>query len=284
MNYRHIYHAGNFADVFKHIIITRIIEYLKRKPQAFRVIDTHAGPGLYDLSSKEAQKTGEWQNGIARFWNASLPQENAPLIAPWLDAVHSLNSNGMLERYPGSPLLIRSLLRKQDRLTAIELHETDYKALHYLFEGDYQVRVLHLDGWLALGAHVPPKEKRGLILVDPPFEQPGEFERLVDGVKKAVRRFAGGVYMLWYPVKDYDAIRQFTKLLHASGIRKILQLELRIRKNSASPRLDGSGIIIINPPYVLEQEIENLAPLLISRLGEDKQAQFIKKWIRNEQT
>jgi len=283
MNYRHIYHAGNFADVFKHIVISRIIEYLKHKPQAFRVIDTHAGTGLYNLASREAEKTGEWKSGIARFSDNLRLRKNAPDLIPWLDAVHAANPGGQLLYYPGSPLLIRNLLRKQDRLTAIELHETDYKALGYLFAGDHQVRVLHLNGWLSLGAHVPPKEKRGLILVDPPFEEAGEFERLADGLKKAVRHFPGGVYMLWYPVKDYKAIEQFTKLLHESGIPKILQLELRIRKESLSPRLDGSGIIVINPPYILEQEIQNIAPLLIKRLGEDKQAKIISKWIRGEQ-
>lgn len=282
MNYRHIYHAGNFADVFKHILVARIIEYLKRKSQAFRVIDTHAGTGLYNLRAPEAEKTAEWQKGVGRFSDDVFLRQNAPAMAPWLDAIRAVNPDDKLRHYPGSPMLIRHLMRKQDRLTATELHETDYKTLHQLFAGDYQVRVLHLNGWLALGGHLPPKEKRGLVLVDPPFEQSGEFERLVDGLKKAVRRFAGGVYALWYPVKDDKAVKHFTHLLYASGIPRILQTELRIRGESAVARLDGSGMIIINPPYVLEQEIDKLAPLLVERLGEDKHARMTKIWIRGE--
>src|SRR5690606_20469670 len=176
MNYRHAYHAGNFADVVKHVVVARLIEYLKLKDKAFRVLDTHAGIGLYDLSSPEAQKTGEWRGGIGRLVRAPLPPTVATLLAPYPDAVRSVNGEGTVERYPGSPLLTRHLLRRQDRLSAIELHPEDAHRLKALFHGDFQTRVMQLDGWLALGAHLPPKEKRGLVLVDPPFEQEGEFD------------------------------------------------------------------------------------------------------------
>src|SRR5690606_31777626 len=185
MNYRHAYHAGNFADVVKHVVLVRILDYLKRKPGAFRVIDTHAGAGLYDLSAEEAQKTGEWRNGIGRLLETELPAEAAALAAPYLDAVRSFNAGHPFRFYPGSPALVKEMLRGPDRLTAIELHPADSFALKTRFSGDWQVRVIELDGWLALGAHVPPKEKRGLVLVDPPFEKEGEFGRLVDGLKKA---------------------------------------------------------------------------------------------------
>src|SRR5690606_35218897 len=175
MNYRHAYHAGNFADVVKHLLLTRIIEYLKRKPGAFRVIDTHAGTGLYDLSSEEAQKTGEWRTGIGRLLDAALPDEAAALAAPYLDAVRAFNVGHPFRYYPGSPVLTKHLLRGADRLTAIELHPEDCFALRTRFAGDWQVRVIELDGWLAMGAQVPPKEKRGLVVVDPPFEKEGEF-------------------------------------------------------------------------------------------------------------
>src|SRR5690606_5513848 len=157
MNYRHAYHAGNFADVVKHVVLTRLIEYLKRKDKAFRVVDTHAGIGLYDLSAEEAQKTGEWQDGIGRVLAASIAAEAALLMAPYLDAVRSVNPDGGLSAYPGSPLITRRLLRKQDRLSAIELHPEDVIRLKALFADDFQVRVTELDGWLALGAHLPPK-------------------------------------------------------------------------------------------------------------------------------
>lgn len=283
MNYRHIYHAGNFADVFKHIILTRILIYMQRKEQAFRVIDTHAGLGIYDLSSEQAQKTGEWRNGIGRILAHTPNEEQRALIAPWLEVIKAVNDGKEeLKRYPGSPFLARQLLRKQDRLTAIELHDHDYKILAARFKGDYQARILHLNGWLALGAHVPPKEKRGLVLVDPPFEKPNEFEHLVDGVKKAYRRFSGGTYALWYPVKDYKAVDNFIAALYQSGIKKILRLELRIRKKSLEPRLDGNGMIIINPPFILQQEVEKLSPFLLQTLAEDEGAKILNSWVRDE--
>lgn len=201
MNYRHIYHAGNFADVLKHAVLARLVTYLKQKDKAFRVLDTHAGIGVYDLSSEEAQKTGEWREGIGRLIEAELPAPVAAILEPYLSAVRDLNPEGGLMHYPGSPKLARMLLRPQDRLSAMELHPEDHEALHRLFEGDFQSRITRLDGWLALGAHLPPKEKRGLVLVDPPFEAEGEYERLVDGLAKAYRRFTGGIYCLWYPLK-----------------------------------------------------------------------------------
>ena len=226
MNYRHVYHAGNFADVLKHAVLTRIVEYLKQKPGAFRVIDTHAGVGLYDLSSAEAQKTGEWRDGIARLLDAKLTDEPAGLLAPYLDTVRGFNAGQPFRHYPGSPVIAKALMRGPDRLTAIELHPEDAFALRTRFHDDWQVRVIELDGWLALGAHVPPKEKRGLVLVDPPFEKEGEFDRLVEGLRKAHRRWPGGTYALWYPIKDRHAVERFRATLHESGIPKILDISL----------------------------------------------------------
>lgn len=283
MNYRHIYHAGNFADVFKHIILCRIIEYMKRKEQAFRVIDTHAGIGRYDLSSSEAQKTGEWLEGVGRFLSKPAPIELNELLLPWLDGVRSFNRKpDRLMIYPGSPCLIRHNLRKQDRLTAVELHPADYRSLAKQFSGDYQARILHLDGWLSLGAHVPPKEKRGLILVDPPFEEAGEFDRIIEGLRKAYRRFSTGTYAFWYPVKHYKDVENFIKKLFDLQIPKILRLEMRIKQSTDIASMDGSGLIIVNPPYILEQEIIKLSPLLVERLGQDPKAKIIREWIRKE--
>lgn len=286
MNYRHAYHAGNFADVVKHLILTRILEYLKRKDQAFRVMDTHAGTGRYDLSGTEAGKTVEWKSGIAKLLDAvdegRVPTDAAQLLEPYLDAVRAQNSNGKLRYYPGSPLLTRHLLRKQDRLSALELHPKDAETLSQLFAGDYQVRVTHLDGWLAMGAHLPPKEKRGLVLVDPPFEIEGEFERLVDGLEKAHRRFSGGTFALWYPIKDRAEVQNFHRALHESGIPKIVAIDVAIRAQSSEPRLDGTGMIVVNPPYTLESEMKLLLPCITSLLGEDKGAGFSIKWLRGE--
>ncbi|EJF89844.1 23S rRNA (adenine(2030)-N(6))-methyltransferase RlmJ [Bartonella melophagi] len=280
MNYRHIYHAGNFADVFKHIIVTRIVEYLKRKEKAFRVIDTHAGTGLYNLSSLEAHKTGEWHNGVGRLLSTPIPEDVKTLLYPWCNVIYTMNKgNKELIFYPGSPIFIRQLLRKQDRLTAIELHKEDYQTLAENFAGDYQTKVLHLNGWLSLNSHLPPKEKRGFILVDPPFERPGEFSRLIDGVVKAYRRFSGGTYALWYPVKYNKEIENFLHALHNTEIPKILHLEMRIRKKLTPTTMNGSGMILINPPYLLEEEMQKLSPFLINRLGQDKSAQITYKWL-----
>ncbi len=194
MDDRHIHHAGNFADVLKHAALARVVTHLQNKENAIRVVDTHAGAGLYDLTSEEAQKTGEWHAGIGRLLNARLPEEADRLLEPYLSVVRALNPDNGISRYPGSPKLVRELFREQDRLSAIELHPQDGEALRSLFDGDYQTRVTTLDGWLALGAHLPPKERRGVVLVDPPFELEGDYDRLVDGLARAYGRWQSGLY------------------------------------------------------------------------------------------
>lgn len=286
MNYRHAYHAGNFADVVKHIILTRILEYMKLKDAAFRVIDTHAGIGRYDLTGAEAAKTIEWQSGIFRLMKAvnnhEIDASTSALIAPFINAVKAENTSGDIRYYPGSPLLTRHLLRKQDRLSALELHPHDVKILAKLFDGDYQVRVTHLDGWLAMGAHLPPKEKRGIVLVDPPFEKEGEFDRLVSHLVKAHKKFSGGIYALWYPIKNYREVQKFHQALHNTGIQKMLMAELTIRAPSPELRLDGTGMIIVNPPFLLEKELKLILPPLVKLLGEDKSAGYRLNWLRKE--
>ena len=282
MNYRHAYHAGNFADVVKHVIVARIVEYLKQKDKAFRVIDTHAGIGLYDLGSGEAGKTGEWHGGAGKVLDAAFSPKVADLIAPWMKAVRSVNSDKSLRKYPGSPKLVKMLLRKQDRLSAIELHPEDARTLAKQFADDYQVRVIELDGWLALGAHLPPKEKRGLVLVDPPFEEHAEFMRIVSGLRNAHARWPGGIYALWYPIKDRKQVAQFRKDLKSTGIPKILDTELYIRGPSPEPRLDGTGMIIVNPPFTLEAELKAILPELAKVMQEDKAGFSRVEWIAGE--
>jgi len=279
MNYRHAYHAGNFADVVKHVALTRLVEYLKLKDKAFRVIDTHAGLGAYDLSSDEAQKTGEWREGIGRLLEARPGAAAGALLAPYLDAVKARNPDGKLARYPGSPMIVRSLMRPQDRLSAVELHPLDAAKLKALFAGDFQVRVMELDGWLALGGHLPPKEKRGLVLIDPPFEQGGEFDRLVEGLAKAHRRWPSGVYALWYPIKDRAAVMRFRRDLSESGLPRIIDLGFSIRAPSHEPRLDGCGLVVVNPPYVFEQEMRVLLPFLKSVLADGPGAGWTLDWL-----
>lgn len=281
MNYRHAFHAGGFTDVVKHLILTRVVEYLKLKPGAFRVIDTHAGIGRYDLTGEEAQRSPEWQDGIARLIEHDLPAEAAALAAPYLDVVRDLNPDG-LSVYPGSPLLVRKLIRPQDRLSAIELHPDDARTLGALFAGDIQVRVIHLDGWLALGAHVPAKEKRGLVLVDPPFEEAGEWQRLVEGLVKAYRRWPGGIYALWYPLKEPREVEIFATMLERTAIPKMLRAELTIRRPSTPPRLFGTGMIVVNPPYTLEAELKTLLPALAQVLADEGRGTWRIESIRGE--
>lgn len=283
MNYSHAFHAGNFADVVKHIILARLIEYLKKKDAAFRVIDTHAGIGRYDLTGEIAKRSPEWVDGVGRLLKAELPQKARPLVEPYLNVIRELNPGGGVETYPGSPLLARKLFRPQDRLSALELHPEYAKRLGALFEGDVQVRVIELDGWLSLNAHVPPKEKRGLVLVDPPFEEKGEFDRMVDGLVKAHKKFAGGLYALWYPLKDTRAVHDFISALRDTGIPKMLRTEVSIRPASNPPRLHGTGMILVNPPFTLEGELRILLPALAQLLGDPGQGRHKLEWIRGEE-
>jgi 23S rRNA (adenine2030-N6)-methyltransferase len=280
VNYRHAFHAGNFCDVMKHIILVRLIEYLKLKPRAFRVIDTHAGIGRYSLTGDEAKRSPEWMDGIGKLLKAELAAKPKALIQPYLDVVAGENQNGTLARDPGSPLIARKLFRPQDRLSALELHPKDARELGKHFEGDVQARITALDGWLALNAYVPPKEKRGLVLVDPPFEEPGEWERLVDGLTKAHKKWATGLYALWYPLKEPREVNGFVTALKATGITRMLRAELLVERAVAG-KLYGSGLIVVNPPYVLEDELKSILPALVKALGKDGASHRIE-WIRGE--
>jgi 23S rRNA (adenine2030-N6)-methyltransferase len=287
MNYRHAFHAGNFADVVKHLIIARILTHLREKATPFRVIDTHAGEGLYDLSSVEASRTGEWRDGIGRLNGAALPEDAADLIAPYLAAVRACNKGDELRRYPGSPVLARHLLRPQDHLIACELEPRAAAALaRHLREtpeargtsearATPQAKVMAIDGWVALNAYVPPKERRGLVIVDPPFEQPGEFPRLADGVAGAHRKWPTGVYLAWYPIKDRDDPDRFIRRLSRASIEKCLRIEFAV----AAPRPDGGltacGMVIVNPPWKLAAEIRTFAPVLTAILGRDPRRGWI---------
>ncbi|MFN7023098.1 MAG: 23S rRNA (adenine(2030)-N(6))-methyltransferase RlmJ [Pseudorhizobium sp.] len=282
MNYRHIYHAGNFADVLKHAVLSRLVLYMQKKDKAFRMLDTHAGIGLYDLSSDEAQKTGEWREGIGRLMAADLPPKAADLLSPYLSAIRELNPGTELKLYPGSPKLARMLFRPQDRLSAMELHPEDYNRLSRLFEGDFQVRVTELDGWLALGAHLPPKEKRGLVLVDPPFEEEGEYEHLTSGLAGAYRRFPGGTYCLWYPLKKSAPIKDFHRALQDLNIPKMLCVELTVCSDRETMGLNGSGLVIVNPPFTLKEEMHVMLPVLKEAMARDRFASQRAFWLRGE--
>ena len=266
MNYRHAYHAGNIGDVLKHAVLARLILYFRHKDKAFRIIDTHAGIGQYDLSSEETQKTGEWQQGIGKVMESDIPASIARLLEPWLTAVRNLNSGDTLKLYPGSPALARQMMRKQDRLTLTELHPSDFQTLSRLFDGDYQVKTIHLDGWLAMGSFLPPKEKRGLVLIDPAFEVTDEFDRMTNAVVKGWKKWSGGTYALWYPMKDSRAIRRMHETFKDSGLRDVLTLELNVGKSGPDTKMLGSGMTLISPPYTLAGEMREILPWLCDTL------------------
>ena len=268
MNYRHAFHAGNFADVVKHAVLALIIEYLKQKPTPFAAIDTHAGAGRYDLQASEATRTGEWRQGIAQVLALKSPPA---ALEPYLRVVRELNEGeaGGLRWYPGSPWLAYSLMRPIDRLFATELHPVDYTALEALFEGKRHVKTVKLDGYQALAAFVPPRERRALVLVDPPFEERDEFERMAEGLLAAHRRFSTGIYLLWHPIKERALIRQFHRALADSGIRRVLRAEVLIAREQDGERLSGCGLIIVNPPFTLPESLAELLPWLASTMTQD---------------
>jgi 23S rRNA (adenine2030-N6)-methyltransferase len=287
MNYRHAYHAGNFADVVKHATLALLIDRLKAKEKPFRVIDTHAGIGLYDLAGPLAAKTDEWHQGIGKLLGpdmkpVALTRRLSEALAPYLFAVRAANPDGRLRFYPGSPMIARTLLRGSDRLTATELHPDDYRQLGERFAGDIQVKAIELDGWLALGSFVPPKERRGLVLVDPPYEQGDEFKALAEGFEKAYRRWPTGIYALWYPVKEIGAVKNFVKHLSDSGIPRLLGAELWVRERATEGRFNGTGLILCNPPYQLDKTLDDMLTGLAPILGEDEKAGRRVWWIRGE--
>jgi 23S rRNA (adenine2030-N6)-methyltransferase len=256
MNYRHAFHAGGFADVFKHTILTRVLVHLREKTTPFRVIDIHAGAGLYDLVGEEAARTGEWRVGIGRLLDAPLPAAAAELLAPYLAAVRAFNPDGVLRHYPGSPLLAARLLRPQDRLVACELVPEAAAALARRLRPIEQAKAVTIDGWVALNAYLPPAERRGVVLLDPPYEQLDDFARLAAGLAAAYRKWPTGVYVAWYPIKGREGPDRLAKTLQRSGVEKALRLELTVAPPDAEGRLGSSGLVVLNPPWRLQGEAE----------------------------
>jgi len=279
MNYRHAFHAGGFADVIKHIVLVRILAYLQEKPAAFRVIDTHAGAGAYDLTSDEARRGGEWLTGIARVMQARFSETTLPLLLPYLDIVRAFNPQAALGTYPGSPLIARALLRPQDRLTACEVEPKARKHLIEALRRDTQARVVDLDGWVALPAFVPPKERRGLVMIDPSYEHKDEFERLATGFAEAFAKWPTGSYLLWYPVKSRRATdnlaRHVAEVAGADAAAgKCLRLEFSVAPQVTGAGLTSAGLLIVNPPWTLAGELKAILPELEKPLGQGGAGRF----------
>lgn len=266
MNYRHAFHAGNFADVFKHVILIRLLDALKRKPAAFHFYDTHAGRGRYDLRGTPARRTLEYRDGIQRILDAEpVP---APLRA-YVDLVRSVNRGKASDApvYPGSPLLASLLLRAQDRMTFCEAQDEEAGALRSLFRDERRARVQHRDGYAALKALLPPRERRGLVLIDPPFEeQSREFAVIESALDDALRRWATGSYAIWYPVKLRHPVAAFHRRLAARATR-VLVTELLLHPDDTARRLNGCGFAIVNPPWRIDAWLAELLPVLQAQLA-----------------
>lgn len=273
MNYRHAFHAGNFADVLKHAVIAQCLEHLQAKPKPFRVIDTHAGVGGYDLTSDEARRNPEWEGGIARVLAAKRPADVEDALAPYLSVVRAMNEGETLTAYPGSPELAARLMRADDRAHLCELHEADARTLDARYARDARIKVERRDGYKALSALVPPREKRGLVLVDPPFEHRDEMAHMAEAVKGALKRWPIGTYVFWRPLKDLWASERFdvglAEWLFETGLaapEKILRADLWVRDLESEGKLAGAGVVIINPPYTLEAQLLALLPWLTETL------------------
>ncbi len=273
MNYHHDYHAGNFADVLKHVILARVVTYMKQKPRPFRVIDTHGGAGRYDLAGTEASKTGEWREGIARLFDAELPPAAAELLTPYLETVRAMNG-AELRYYPGSPLIARHLMRPDDVLIANELNAADFARLKEELRPFKSTTVLNIDARHAVKSLLPPKERRGLVLIDPPFEERSEFADLATAVGEAMTRFETGTYVIWYPLKDEAAADRFVATATSRAGLEFLDVRLSVMKSFAGLGLTASGVLVINPPYMLEAELETIMPVLKDQLAEGSGAGF----------
>lgn len=266
MNYRHAFHAGNFADVLKHVVLTRVLVHLCAKDKPFRAIDTHAGLGVYDLEAEEAGRTGEWHDGFGRL-KAPFAAEVEALLAPYRAAVEGVRARHGATTYPGSPAIIREHLRAGDKGVFVELHPVDAETLAHRYASDSRTKVMHLDGWTALNALIPPPERRGLVLIDPPYEERGEIDRLGQSLLKAARKWPTGIYLGWYPIKDLSAVDRMAAALDAGLERPALRLDLMIERPDDPTRLSGTGLVVVNPPWTLAAEAELFLPALAERLA-----------------
>ncbi|EHB5528975.1 23S rRNA (adenine(2030)-N(6))-methyltransferase RlmJ [Vibrio cholerae] len=259
LSYRHSFHAGNHADVLKHIVQSLILNSLQQKEKPFVYHDTHSGVGRYDLTHEWSEKTGEYKQGIARVWQ----QDNIPAeLDSYLDAIRQLNQGETLRYYPGSPRVARAHLREQDRMVLTELHPSDYPLLEQEFHRDRQVSIYKEDGFARLKASLPPQERRGLVLIDPPYELAKEYRDVVRAIAQSYKRWATGIYAIWYPVVNRCDIDDMLEGLQGLEIRKILQIELGVAPDTNERGMTASGMIVINPPWTLERQMQTILPFL----------------------
>lgn len=266
LSYRHGFHAGNFADVLKHTVLVHSLEYMKQKEKPVRIVDTHAGAGVYKLNGPQAQKNREFDNGIGRLWQAT----DAPAaVHRYLQCVQELNEHGQLQLYPGSPLLMQKLMRPCDRLFLHELHPSDFQFLRDCMRDHKHIKVVNEDGFAGMQALLPPPDRRALVLLDPSYEVKNDYQHLVKQIIQAHKRFATGTFAIWYPVVLRQRIDEMELALKKSGVRNIQLMELGLRADNPEHGMTSSGMIVINPPWTLWGAMEESLPWLANRLGEN---------------
>ncbi|MGZ8165573.1 MAG: 23S rRNA (adenine(2030)-N(6))-methyltransferase RlmJ [Methylobacter sp.] len=264
LSYRHSFHAGNFADVLKHLILIRILEHLRKKDKPFCCIDTHAGPGQYALDEDYALKNREFENGISKLWQrGDLPE----CVAGYVKIIKQFNNSDRLTRYPGSPLIIKQLLRTQDRLFLYELHSTEITLLTAAINKDRRIKAFHADGLHSCIGLLPPNERRGLILIDPSYEIKNDYAQVTEALIKMHKRFAGGIYALWYPVVERSRIQELERTIQTSGIKNVHLFELGIKADAGTYGMTSSGMIVVNPPWTLAADMHQALPVLADILG-----------------
>jgi 23S rRNA (adenine2030-N6)-methyltransferase len=283
VNYRHAFHAGNFSDVLKHAVLARILVHLKRKEAPFRFIDTHAGAGRYDLSGDEARRSPEWREGIARVLMARPPAPVGELLRPYLQAVGPHDAEGRPVAYPGSPAIAQTLMRAQDRIALCEANPDEREALIAALGRDRRLSIVSTDGYVALNAYLPPKERRGVILIDPPFEAPGEAGGVVHALERALRKWPTGAYVAWRPIRDARDDARFLNAVAALGAPNILRLELDIGPGPIGAHgqepLTRAGLLVVNPPHPLVGEARTLLPWLAQTLGRGEGGKQLCDWV-----
>ena len=283
MNYRHAFHAGSFVDVFKHAILARILVYLMRKEAPFRFIDTHAGAGRYDFSGPEAKRSPEWLDGVAPLVKASPPGPVASLLEPYLRAIGPCDASGMPASYPGSPAIAQALMRPQDRLALCEANPEEREKLVAALGRDGRLSIVGTDGYVALNAYLPPKERRGLVLIDPPYETPDEPARVEEALARAIRKWPTGVYAAWRPIRETAPDAHFLNSVAALGFPNILRLELDVGPGPAGAHgqrpLARAGLLVVNPPHTLIDEARILLPWLERLLQREGRGAHVCEWL-----
>lgn len=274
LSYRHSYHAGNHADVLKHCVLTLCIESLKEKDKPFLYLDTHSGAGRYLLQSEHAEKTGEYLFGISKLWE----QQHIPeLLTPYFSVLKYYNRAKTLKYYPGSPLIAKQLLREQDKLILTELHSSDYPLLRQEFSKDKRARVLKEDGFLQLKSKLPPESRRGIILIDPSYEVKDDYQTVTKALHEGYKRFATGTYLIWYPVVSRTRTQRMINAIIDTGIKHILHIELAIKPDNNQKGMTASGMIVVNPPWKLYEQMQTILPWLKILLDPAGTGQFVVK-------